>query len=114
MNNEFNCLGSLYMRMWSSNNHREGFRKCTSIGYTLSVIADLFYLFFLISPFAFGGVIAYSIFEGKYAHSLLLMFFATIISFIVSWLLNKVALGIAERKGFKYDYEKDKCTWNQP
>jgi len=99
---------------WSSANHRHGFRKCTSVGYALTIIANFFFLLSLVGLFAFGGVITELLLKGDYAHSDLIVILVPICSFIVYRILNKIALGIAERKGFKYDNEKDECTWNQP
>ena len=99
---------------WSSENHKDGFRKCTPIGYFLSGIAYLFFLITLVFPFAIGGIIANQLRLGNYSHSLLNLFLFPIITFVIYWTLDTVASAIAERKGFKYDYEKDECTWNQP
>ncbi len=99
---------------WSSANHRHGFRKCTSVGYALSIIAYFFFLLSLVGLFACAGVIAETLLKGDYTHSDLIVILVPISSFIVHRILNAVALGIAKRKGFKYDYKKDECTWNQP
>ena len=98
---------------WFSENHRLGFKNCTSAGYTLSLIADYFFLLALIGLLAFGGYIAYLFIKGNYSHSSLFLFLVPIISYVISWLLNAVTSGIAVRNGFKYDYEKDECTWDQ-
>ena len=98
---------------WFSENHRQGFRKCTPVGYFLSGIASLFFVLTLVSPFAIAAIIGNLLRKGDYAHGDLILFLLPIISFIVYWILDTVALGLAERKGFKYDYEKDECTWNQ-
>ncbi len=97
---------------WSSENHRQGFSQCTPTGYTLSGIAYFFFLLTLISPFAVVGVIGSLLLKGDYEHSVLILFLMPLISYIITWLLNTTVLRLAERKGFKYDYEKDECTWN--
>ena len=97
--------------MWYSVNEAKGFKRCTPLGYAVHAISILVLMVGGIWLLLVPGVILYSFFH-PFKGRIFPLVALPIILLVLGWLLNKLAWSMAERKGFKYDYESDKCTWN--
>jgi len=94
--------------MWSSENERKGFQQCTPAGYTIHGIGGLVL-------FAGGlcAVVSAGLLLSRTFHRWLLwLILIPVALLVIGWLLDRTAWWLAERKGFKYDYKANKCTWN--
>jgi len=97
--------------MWDNESQRIGKQKCTPLGYSLHVIADLIGFIGLLLLLGTGAYLAYRTIAGTFHLSLLwLLAIAFIVGFIGS-ALYRYSWVLAEKKGFRYDYETREASW---
>ena len=98
--------------MWSSENERLGFRNCCPVGYFLINVSFVAFLASAAFVVGVGGAILLRVLSSGFSLQLLFLLLLPVLSAIVGWACYKTAWLLAGRKGFIYDYESDKCTWN--
>ena len=98
-------------RMWSSEVERIGKQKCTPAGYVLHSIGDLIGFAGLLLLLALPLYLVYRGIAGTFLWSLL---WFLLLPFGIG-LLGLIVVGfswhMANKKYFKYDYEKNLSTW---
>ena len=97
--------------MWDNESQRLGKQKCTPLGYRLHVIAELLGFIGLLLLF---GTIAYLVYRrivGTFHMPLLLLLVVPFVLGLISEVLYQYSWLLANRKGFRYDYESREASW---
>lgn len=97
--------------MWDNESQRIGKQKCTPLGYTLHVIADLIGAIGLLILFVTGAYLAYRGVSGTF-HKTLYWLLAIPFGFaLVGQVLFQISWSLAYKRGFEYDYENREASW---
>ncbi len=97
--------------MWSSESERIGKRRCTPLGYSLHISADLIGFMGLILFLLIPALLAYRWFLGSFQAAQ--GWFMTVpFGFgIVGQILFQTSWVLAQRKNFRYDDEQREASW---
>lgn len=102
-----------FVPMWSAEEERIGFQKCTAAGYRLRGIAEQIGLCGLLSFFIVPVYLATKWLRGHFEDSRLWWLMALpFVCVIISKFLMAIVWTLADRKGFSYDYERRVSSWN--
>ncbi len=97
--------------MWSSENQRQGFRKCSPLAYILVGLAFVLFIasaVFLVAAIAF---ILRQCFVVGFSGRVLFILLLPSAAFLLGWSCHMTAWYLVKRKGFVYVYSSDKCSW---
>lgn len=103
--------------MWTSENERLGFQRCTRLGYALVSYAYLLLVGGGLGLVALGGVIAMKAMSKtgmppEMWPRAILGLGLLLGCMLAGWLSQWIGREIARRRGFVYDYPSDTCRWN--
>ena len=98
--------------MWSSENERLGFKRCTPLGYFLVSLAFLMFVTAAVALVAVCFLVVSRGLAARLSLDLLYFFLAPGCLGLAGWICHRVAWFLAQRKQFVYDYQSDKCHWN--
>lgn len=97
--------------MWDNESQRIGKQRCTPAGYTLHGISDLIGLIAIIFLLGVPIYLVYAGVAGHFAWSMLWLLIVPFAIAIVGNLLHSYSWHLADKRQFKYDYDKRISTW---
>ena len=97
--------------MWDHESQRIGKQKCTPLGYTLHVIAELLGFIGLLSLLGVGVYLAYRGLSQSFHPSLLWLLAIPFGLGLIGQTLYQFSWVMASRRGFDYDYDKAEASW---
>lgn len=97
--------------MWSSESQRIGMQRCSPKGYMLHGISDLIGLIATLLLFGVPIYIVYAAVGGRFTATMLFLLLVPITAAIAGNVLHSYSWRLADKRQFKYDYEKDFATW---
>ena len=97
--------------MWDHESQRIGKQRCTPTGYTLHGISDLIGFIAIICLFGIPIYLVYAGIRGHFTWSMLWLFAVPFVIAIVGNIMHSYSWHLAEKRQFKYDYEKCVSTW---
>lgn len=97
--------------MWDNESQRIGKQKCTPLGYKLHCIAELLGFIGLLLLL---GIIAYLVYRGivgTFQTPLLWLLATPFVLGVIGEALYQYSWILADRKGFRYDYDTREASW---
>ena len=103
-----------FVPMWSAEEERIGFQRCTAAGYQLRGIAGLIGFFGLLSLFFVPICLASMWLMGRMADSRFWWLLALPLALgFLNELLMAIVNTVADGRGFSYDYERRVASWRE-
>ena len=97
--------------MWDHESQRIGKQRCTPTGYTLHSISDLIGFIAIICLFGVPIYLAYASIRGNFTWSMLWLLAVPFAIAIVGNIMHSYSWHLADKRHFKYDFEKCISRW---
>ena len=97
--------------MWDHESQRIGKQRCTPTGYMLHGISDVIGFIAIISLLGIPIYLVYAGIRGQFSWSMLWLPAVPFVIAIVGNILHSYSWHLADKRQFKYDYEKCISTW---
>ena len=97
--------------MWDHESQRIGKQRCTPSGYTLHGISDLLGFVAIICLFCVPVYLVYAGIRGHFTWGMLLLLAIPFAIAIIGNIMHSYSWHLADKRHFKYDYEKCISTW---
>lgn len=97
--------------MWDHESQRVGKQRCTPVGYMLHGISDLIGFIAIICLLGVIIYLVYACIRGEFTSGMLWYLLVPFTIAILGNVLHNYSWYLADKRQFKYDYEKSTSTW---
>jgi hypothetical protein len=97
--------------MWDHESQRIGKQKCTPLGYALHTISDLMGFIGLLLLLGIGVYLGYRGVVGTFHANLLWLSAVPFVLACIGSALYRYSWMLAQKKGFRYDYDSSEASW---